>query len=586
MISIFLGFLAFGFLIFIHELGHFWMAKRVGMKVEVFSVGFGPVLFSYLYKETKFQLALIPFGGYVKIKGQDSDQEGESSEGDYYSKSPFDRLKVVLAGPFMNIIFAFLGFSLIYFMGGREKDYSEFNNIIGFVEKGSAVDSHGIKAGDQLTSYNSHPIQSKKDLIYNLVLDTETAHLEGNKIHYFSGVRESYSINVTPKLQQISHLDFLTPGITTTGRFLIYNPDGVKGETIVPGSQMIESGIQPYDRIIWANGHLIFSHEQLHSILQSNEVLLTVLRGNETLLINVPKESVPDMLLSKEEKIELEDLALEANLKEGQVFNTMIHYKIEDDGFVTESLSHYQDKNVLLPKDRIIGVNGVPTLYAHQVYNELQNHKVQLIVARGDYHTKALSSIRNEIMKEISFEDLALLLKKVGTTDSIREVNQLRLLHPVEPMKTGEADQAIYRLGIMLRDQTVQYNPNPFVLISDAVQEIGTVLKGLLSGELAPKYMSGAIGILGVVQKGISEGFKDGLFWISVISLNLGLMNLLPIPVLDGGYVVLFLWEMVTKKRIQKKVLEKIVMPFFIILIGIFIFTTIHDLLRLSSFFR
>lgn len=98
-----------GILVLVHELGHFFSALLLKIKVEEFAIGFGPAIFKYIYKDIKFRLNLFPLGGYVKIYGQENDQEGKDS----YSQRPvWQRLLVIIAGVFMNFVFA----SLLFFI--------------------------------------------------------------------------------------------------------------------------------------------------------------------------------------------------------------------------------------------------------------------------------------------------------------------------------------------------------------------------------------------------------------------------------------------------------------------------------------
>ncbi len=80
-------------------------------------------------------------------------------------------------------------------------------------------------------------------------------------------------------------------------------------------------------------------------------------------------------------------------------------------------------------------------------------------------------------------------------------------------------------------------------------------------------------------------GVKEALFWMGVISLNLGILNLLPIPVLDGGHICFSLFEMVTKRRLKAKTMERLIIPFVVLLIGMIVFVTYHDLSRIFSRF-
>src|SRR5271170_5798666 len=124
---IILALLGLGVLIFIHELGHYVMARRVGMKVEAFSIGFGKPLHVWERDGVKWQLCLLPFGGYVRIAGMEKKGALEPHQipDGFFGKKPIDRIKVALMGPLVNIVFAFLMFTVIWACGGRLKSFSE-----------------------------------------------------------------------------------------------------------------------------------------------------------------------------------------------------------------------------------------------------------------------------------------------------------------------------------------------------------------------------------------------------------------------------------------------------------------------------
>ncbi len=139
MISFFYAILALvglGVLIFVHELAHYFMALRVGMKVEVFSIGFGKPLIVWKWQGVKWQLAMLPFGGYVRIAGMETKGgvEPYKISGGFFAKTPFARIQVALAGPVANLVLGFLIFTLIWTCGGRIKSFSEHTNIVGWVD--------------------------------------------------------------------------------------------------------------------------------------------------------------------------------------------------------------------------------------------------------------------------------------------------------------------------------------------------------------------------------------------------------------------------------------------------------------------
>jgi regulator of sigma E protease len=116
MFSLLVFFFLISILIIIHEFGHFIMAKRNGVRVEKFSLGFGPIIFSKKIKDTQYSFSLIPFGGYVKLAG-DSLLEYQGRPDEYLSKSPGVRARIIIMGPFLNYLMAFFCFWLIFYLG-------------------------------------------------------------------------------------------------------------------------------------------------------------------------------------------------------------------------------------------------------------------------------------------------------------------------------------------------------------------------------------------------------------------------------------------------------------------------------------
>ena len=136
IIYILLAAFGLGFLVFIHELGHYLMALRVGMTVEAFSIGFGKPIISWTHRGVKWQIGWLPFGGFVRIAGMERKGHLEPYQipNGFYSKKPLQRIKVALMGPFVNIVFALVAFALIWVGGGREKSFSEYTHLIGWVD--------------------------------------------------------------------------------------------------------------------------------------------------------------------------------------------------------------------------------------------------------------------------------------------------------------------------------------------------------------------------------------------------------------------------------------------------------------------
>ena len=154
-----------------------------------------------------------------------------------------------------------------------------------------------------------------------------------------------------------------------------------------------------------------------------------------------------------------------------------------------------------------------------------------------------------------------------------------------EAIRQLEKSQAKLVLGLPLVDREVRYNPSPAAQFSEVVSDTYRTLVSLFSGSAHPKYMAGPVGIVQIVHNSWMLGPKEALFWIALISINLGIFNLLPLPVLDGGHILFSLVELFTRRPIRSKTMEKLVIPFVVLLIGFFIFVTYNDISRLFSKF-
>ncbi len=159
--SIFIALIILSFLVFFHELGHFFVARLCGVRVEVFSIGFGKKIASVQIGQTQYALSLIPLGGYVKLKGQDdSNPKARNYEVDsYLSKSPMQRIAILLAGPLFNLLLAFFLYIAVG-IGGK----LSLLPVVGEVKENYPAYLAGIKAGDRILSINDEEIKTWEEL--------------------------------------------------------------------------------------------------------------------------------------------------------------------------------------------------------------------------------------------------------------------------------------------------------------------------------------------------------------------------------------------------------------------------------------
>ena len=156
-------------LVVVHEYGHFIAARWVGVRVEKFSIGFGPVIFGRQFGETEFCISLLPLGGFVKLAGE-SPEESKGDAWEFNSKNLLQKFFVVFAGPFMNAFLAFVIFSSIYLVG-----QPTLSNKIGKVLDGAPAQSAGLLENDRVLSVNGQAVRYWEDILKELHKNPEKA---------------------------------------------------------------------------------------------------------------------------------------------------------------------------------------------------------------------------------------------------------------------------------------------------------------------------------------------------------------------------------------------------------------------------
>lgn len=625
---IILALLGLSLLIFIHEMGHYLVAKWTGMRVETFSIGFGKPIKSWMIGGVKWQIGWLPFGGFVKIAGMQR-EKGEDPfkvEGGFFTKGPLAKLAVVAMGPIVNIVFAFLLFAAIYFMGGREKQFSEYTKLVGWVDPASELYELGVRPGAELLELNGDAYQGFKDLMYASIVNGRDADLQGYKINYFSGEKEPFDYTVKPyEDPRAPGQKFKTTGILSPASYQIYSGG------MAEGSPAFASGIESGDRIVWADGSLIFSRDGLQNVINDQSALLTVERAGHVLQLKVPRLKIQDIQFHSEALDALDDAHFDSKVRTRFKDSYFVPFNLSkrllvlgSTDYVTDDLVLAQSKK-LLPKDRILGVDGKRVYNRADMLQALQYKEVQIIVQRAPKLVPISYEHEDEaFLKSVDWQVLGQLVSTLGTGKAENHAGQLYALKPVMPialkdfpmeaeqkaalmrevsnqiaeaenlddpevkkevLQRLEAQQNRLVLGLPLVDKRVIYNPEPVTAMTGVFSEMYKNLSSVVTGRISPKYLAGPIGIVQVMQHSWQQGITDALFWLAVISLNLGVLNLLPIPVLDGGYIIFCLIEFITRRRIHPKTLERLVIPFTVFLIGFFLYVTYHDISRLFKLF-
>jgi regulator of sigma E protease len=229
-----------GVMILIHELGHFWAALAVGVKVETFSLGFGPRLFGFRRGDTDFRVSAIPFGGYVRMLGDQPGDENALDPRSFQAKARWQRAIVIVAGPLMNIILAVSLVTGLY----MAKYPKELDTVITGLVPDSPAAHAGLKEGDRIIQF-----EDDKRPTWDYIVSQELVSA-GRPLHLMvERAGKPLAISVTPKLDE-------KEGVGQMG--LIAEPNTEIGE-IKAGGPAQAAGLKRGDLFLTANGVKVFS---------------------------------------------------------------------------------------------------------------------------------------------------------------------------------------------------------------------------------------------------------------------------------------------------------------------------------------
>ena len=193
MLSLISFIVVLSILVIVHEFGHFIVAKKMGVRVEKFSIGFGPEIFGVTRQDTRYSVSMIPLGGYVKLSGETGAEGLKGEKWEYLSRTVGERMRIIFAGPLLNYILAFLIFSFVFMVGNPT-----LTSVIGKVMPGYPAESSGLKVGDKILKING------KDVIYWEDV-TKIVHTSKNQEMNLVVERlgQKVSIIVMPKSQEM-----------------------------------------------------------------------------------------------------------------------------------------------------------------------------------------------------------------------------------------------------------------------------------------------------------------------------------------------------------------------------------------------
>lgn len=449
-----------GILVFIHELGHFLMAKACGVRVETFSIGFGPRLFGFKHGDTDYRISALPLGGYVKMAG-DNDNPAERrldesidlhgadhphDPAEFNARPRWQRILIALAGPMANFILSFFLMAAIAHYHYEVPAFLTGAAVVDYVPQNSSAAKAGLSTGDTITKFSvdKNPDWETiiNDCMLNLNHDVPFSYSHNGEVH-------SGTLHVTPS-----------------------DKNSVTADPI----DQATTGLLPRE--------------------QTGPINVT----------DVQSGSPADR----------------AGLKKGDLIDQVDNFQPHS---VPALLAYLRDRN------------GAPTV---------------LNVNRDGQHLT-----------------LAAAPEKMDVPGS---APQYRLGFSYKPSPTQ-----VQRLPLgQAMSQSVKDNLRDSTLV-------GRILKGMFTRHVAVKSLSGPVGIAQQIDLAWQYGNWVLLGLMSTISLQLGIFNLLPIPLLDGGMIVFLLIESAIRRDLNQTIKERVYQVAFICLILFAAFVMFNDIMKLHK---
>jgi len=268
-----------GVLVFVHELGHFVAARRIGVRVLTFSLGFGPKLVSTRRGDTEYAISAIPLGGYVKMAGESMDDPRSGAPDEFLSKTKWQRFQVLIMGPLMNIVLAVVVMAVVLAQGAEVPAFHDQPPVIGSVKPASPAQKAGLRRGDRVLTVADTPVDT------------------WDKFDVEVGTRPNRQIELT--FLRDGQTRSTTLRTTSEGRFEVGNigvsPDATPVvASLVKGDVAEKAGLKAGDLLLAVNGELMTQPSQLTQAISKNAdkpTDLLIKRNGQEMHINLtPKK--------------------------------------------------------------------------------------------------------------------------------------------------------------------------------------------------------------------------------------------------------------------------------------------------------
>ena len=561
-----------GLLIFVHEMGHFLVAKYFKVRVEVFSLGFGPKLFKFKRGDTVYALSAIPLGGYVKMFGDDPTAtiDADQQKHSFTHKPVNQRIAVVLAGPIMNFLFAIILFAAIAMLGEQA-----LQPKIGDVEAKSAAYAQGFRSGDLVKSVGGEPVTTWDDMMTRIQANGDRT-LAFDVIH--QGAEKPETLQVTPKLQEnpnplswdnsIGDVDGLSTGAKSS--FI-----GIMD----PKSPAAIAGLKAGDRIKSINGVELTKWRELAVALPK------AAQSGETIAVEAERGLLDEKTADHPETIKASIASAAARGKSDADAISALGFEYPELylGGVEKDAPAY--KAGLQIGDRLVSIDGTKVNSFDQVASTIRSYGDRLPVDQ-----RPSSGLLGFLQKKSeNTPPLNIVISRDGVEKNIALAPNVK-----KRMNAQGGEERRFEIGI--NPLIVEAAPaivnldfkSPFSIVGRGVEQTAkwtslTVLSfvRLFQGKVSPKNVGGFFSIGAMAKKSWQIGAPQFLHVMAIISINLFVLNLLPVPVLDGGHLVFYSIEAIKGAPLSMRKMEIAQQVGLVLLLGLMVFALFNDASRM-----
>jgi len=499
--------------VFFHELGHLLVGKAVGVKAIRFSIGFGPRLFGFTAGETEYRVSLLPLGGYVKFAGDNPYEEVAPQDRGrgFLEQPPWKKGVIAFAGPAANFALAVALYFVVF-----AAPHQDLAAKVGYVKPQSPAAQAGLRSGDRIVRIDGEPVEGWSALQEKIRAHAGqplTMEVERNDARETLRIVPAVHEETNP-IETVKHGRIGISAVPRAAQVTVISPDSPAGR----------GGLHTFDKVVKLDGSPIASWEQLQQQIaaRADAVTLDVIRP-------LPVQA-PGGTLWSDKSMTVTLPAPEKAGAYGLEASDLTLFAVQPGGAADEA--------GLRRGDRVLAVNGRPALsWGDEVDGAIKatgTQPVQITVRRDG--KELIATVTPHLRKD---RDETGVLQDVPDLGAAPDLNAF-----------ADAERIWVRYTLPDAARRAVGNTAGFV----RAQTIGIVR--IVTGHISSRAIGGPLMIADVARKAAENGWRELIVTMGAISVVLGLMNLIPVPVLDGFHVLTAFIEGIRRRPLSVRFRE------------------------------